>query len=66
MSAKEEKKVYSVSDIQKMLGMGRNNVYKFLENAYKTQSPFRVLKLGKIYKIPKNSFDNWLNGYLIS
>lgn len=58
----EEKKVYNASDIQKILGMGRNRVYEFLDKVYTSQQPFRVLKFGKIYKIPKLSFDNWLNG----
>lgn len=66
MSTKEEKKVYDASDIQKILGMGRNKVYEFLEEIYKKQTPFRVLKFGKLYKIPKQPFDNWLNGYQIS
>ena len=57
-----ERKVYNASDIQKILGMGRNRLYTFLEKVYKEQKPFRVLKFGKLYKIPKESFDNWLNG----
>lgn len=66
MNNKEEKKVYNASEIQKILGMGRNKVYELLEEAYKKQTPFRVLKFGKIYKIPKKTFDDWLNGYQIS
>lgn len=62
MNEKVEKKVYNASEIQKILGMGRNRVYEFLEKAYQKQYPFRVIKLGKIYKIPKKSFDSWLNG----
>lgn len=61
----EEKKVYDASDIQKILGMGRNKVYELLEETYKLQEPFRVLKFGKVYKVPKQSFDNWLNGLSI-
>lgn len=63
MDNKLEKKVYSASEIQKILGLGRNRLYEFLEKTYKEQSPFRVLKFGKIYKIPKQPFDNWLNNY---
>lgn len=29
---------------------------------YKEQKPFRVLKFGKVIRVPKVSFDNWLNG----
>ncbi len=63
MNKELEKKVYNPSEIQKILGMGRNKVYSFLDEVYKTQSPFRVLKLGKLYKVPKADFDKWINGY---
>ncbi len=53
--------VYSSSDIKRLLGLGRNALYKFLEETYQSQSPFKVIKIGKIYKVPKESFDNWLN-----
>lgn len=56
-----EKKVYSAVEVQKILGLGRNNLYNYLEEVYKKQSPFRVLKIGRVYKIPKVIFDNWLN-----
>ncbi len=57
----EKKKVYSISEVQKLLELGRTRVYKFLEEVYKSQEPFRVIKIGKLYRIPKDSFDQWLN-----
>ncbi len=57
----ENKKVYSISEVQKLLELGRTRVYKFLEEVYKSQEPFRVIKIGKLYRIPKDSFDQWLN-----
>ena len=57
----ENKKVYSMAEIQYFLGLGRTKTYKFLEEVYKNQKPFRVLKIGKLYRIHKESFDNWLN-----
>lgn len=45
--------VYFAQDIQKLLGIGRSRCYTYLEEVYKKQEPFRV---------PKQSFDNWLNG----
>ena len=57
----ENKKVYSIAEIQKLLGIGRTKTYNFLEEVYKNQKPFRVIKIGKLYRIPKESFDNWLN-----
>ncbi len=52
---------YDVVDIQKMLGLGRSTAYSWIQAIFKTQKPFKVLKIGKLYKIPKKSFDNWLN-----
>ena len=42
----EEKdtKVYVASDIQKALSLGRSKTYEFLEEVYKKQEPFRVIK----------------------
>ena len=57
----ENKKVYSISEIQKLLGLGRTKTYNFLEEVYKNQEPLRVIKIGKLYRIPKDSFDKWLN-----
>lgn len=56
------KKVYDAEDIQKLLGLGRTKVYEFLDEVYKNQNPFRVIKIGKVYKIPCLSFERWLNG----
>lgn len=58
----EEKKIYSVSDIQRILKLSRNAAYKFVQECYQNQKPFRVIKIGREYKIPVKSFDNWLNG----
>lgn len=45
-----------------MLSLGKNSTYSFLDKVYKEQKPFRVLKFGKVIRVPKVSFDNWLNG----
>ena len=57
----ENKQVYSISEIQKLLGLGRTKTYNFLDEVYKKQEPFIVIKIGKLYRIPKDSFDKWLN-----
>jgi hypothetical protein len=62
----EIKKVYDPMDIKKMLGIGRASVYEFIEEVYKTQSPFIVIKVGKLYKIPKEPFNKWINGESIA
>lgn len=60
MHDQEIKKVYEVSDIQKILGLGRSKTYDFLEEVYKNKKPFYVIKIGKLYKVPKLSFDKWV------
>ena len=57
-----EKKVYDADDIQKLLGIGRSKAYAFLEEVYEKQEPFRVIKIGRLYRVPKETFDKWLNG----
>ena len=59
---KENQLVYDVTDVQKMLGLSRSKVYLWLDEVYKAQMPFRVIKIGKLYKIPKDSFDIWIFG----
>lgn len=60
MHDQEIKKVYEVSEIQKILGLGRSKTYDFLEEVYKNKKPFYVIKIGKLYKVPKLSFDKWV------
>ena len=57
-----EKKVYDAEDIQKLLGIGRSKAYTFLDEVYENQKPFRVVKIGRLYMVPKEAFDKWLNG----
>ena len=55
--------VYFAEDIQKILGIGKSRSYTFLDEVYKQKNPpFRVLKIGKLFRVPKNGFDEWLNG----
>jgi hypothetical protein len=56
-----EVQVYMASDVQKALGIGRSKTYQFLEEVYKKQEPFRVIKVGKLFRIPQKSFDEWIN-----
>lgn len=51
-----ESKCYTVKEIQNILSIGKNAVYALISDA-----PFRVIKIGKTYRIPKESFDKWLN-----
>ena len=65
MQEQNIKKVYEVSDIQKMLGLGRSKTYEFLDEVYRNRKPFNVIKIGKLYKVPKDGFDNWIDGGMI-
>lgn len=56
-----DSKVYLASDIQRALSLGRSKTYEFLEEVYQKQEPFRVIKVGKLVRIPRESFDEWLN-----
>lgn len=57
-----EKKVYEVEEIQQILCVSRTSMYEFIRRVYKEQKPFKVIRIGKVYRIPKASFDRWLNG----
>ena len=54
------KMVYQAEDIQEILGIGKSKVYEFLDDVYTNTHFFRVIKIGKLYRIPKESFDKWL------
>ena len=60
-----DKQVYSIEDIQQMLGIGRSKIYSFIEEVNKKQEPFKVIRIGRIYRIPKGPFDKWINGCLL-
>ena len=54
--------VYDLADIQKLLKIGRTASYDFIAKVYKEGHPFPVLKIGSMYRIPKERFDMWLSG----
>ena len=54
--------VYDLADIQKLLKIGCTASYDFIAKVYKEGHPFPVLKIGSMYRIPKERFDMWLSG----
>ena len=46
---------YTVQDLQDILGVGRKSVYSLLKRC-----EFRWIRVGAVYRIPKKSFDEWL------
>jgi len=57
-----EKEVYEPEEIQRKLGLSKNKVYDFLEDVYLNTHLFKVIRIGRLYKVPIKSFDLWFNG----
>jgi hypothetical protein len=54
---KYQKDTLEVSEIKDILGCGINQAYALVNS-----DAFRVLRVGKKIKIPKDSFYGWYNG----
>lgn len=52
-----DKKILDVSDIQGILGISRNKAYDLANSGQ-----FHVVRIGRLIKIPRTSFESWLNG----
>lgn len=50
-----EKRVYTVSDVQTMLGVGKNQAYKLIK-----EEVFPTKKIGRRIVIPIKQFESWL------
>lgn len=55
------KKIYDVEEVCKLLGLGKSKTYEFIRQVYEDKEPFKVIKIGRQYKIFKESFDAWIN-----
>lgn len=51
-----EKKTYTVQDIMKILGIGKNSAYKLV-----AEKCFKSVRVGNSIRISKESFEEWLN-----
>lgn len=51
-----ENRCYTVEDLMEILGVGRKAVYSLL----RSKQFFYIQLKGVGYRIPKDSFDNWL------
>lgn len=51
-----KKEGYDVYDIMHMLDISKNSAYKLIKS-----NCFKYITIGKMYRVPKASFDNWLN-----
>lgn len=61
MNDKTEKKVYEIKEIKKILGLKDSTCYDFIRKSIK-DNLFIVLKIGRQYRVNKESFDSWFNG----
>lgn len=52
----EEKRCYTVKELQVILGISRPTVYELLK-----KNEFRWIQIGTKYRISKKSFDGWLD-----
>ncbi|MBP3930321.1 MAG: helix-turn-helix domain-containing protein [Peptostreptococcaceae bacterium] len=55
-------KVLTAKDIQEILGVCEKTAYSLIQQSLKREYMFRVIKIGRNYKIPKEPFLNWLDG----
>lgn len=53
--------VYDISDLQKVLNIGRKQAYQLVNS-----NSFHTIRVGSRIKIPKATFDTWLNGQQVT
>ena len=58
---KYNKKVLTVKEIQSILQISQKTAYDLVRQALATGDLFKVIKIGNRYKIPTESFLNWLD-----
>ena len=55
-SEKDEKRTYTVEEIQDILDIGKNSAYELVKS-----NQFKSIKVGRMFRISKKSFDEWLD-----
>lgn len=55
------KKILTVKDIQEILGICEKTAYGLIRQALITGNMFKVIKIGRLYKIPSKPFLDWLD-----
>ena len=55
------KKVLTVNDVQEILQISQKTAYNLVRQALAAGDLFKVIKIGNRYKIPTESFLNWLD-----
>ena len=57
------KKVLTASDVAELLGVCEKTAYNLIRQALVTGDMFKVIKVGRLYKIPTQPFLDWLDRY---
>lgn len=52
-----ERRVYTIEEIMCILDIGKNAAYALAKSG-----AFRCVKVGRHYRVSRQSFDNWLEG----
>lgn len=55
------KKVFTVKDIAGMVGVCNKTAYELVRQAQSRDDMFKVIKIGRHYKMPIKSFLDWLD-----
>ena len=55
------KKVLTASDVADLLGVCEKTAYNLIRQALVTNDMFKVIKVGRLYKIPTQPFLEWLD-----
>ena len=54
-------KVLTAKDIAQVLGVCERTAYKLIKKALESDDMFKVIKIGKLYKVPTKPFLDWLD-----
>lgn len=54
---------YTASEVLTMLGLGKTKGYEYLKRVMCAGEPFTVIRIDKLFKVSKASFDAWAKQY---
>ena len=57
------KKVLTATDIAQLLGVCEKTAYSLIRQALTRGDMFKVIKVGRLYKVPAKSFRDWLDSW---
>ena len=55
------KKVLTPKDVAELLGVCEKTAYSLIRQALTTTDSFKVITVGRLYKVPTTPFLNWLD-----